>query len=60
MFVFQKIKKSKELHLGEMDYIDYKHKIEFGKKEYDEINNYCLQKNWIGWLVFGTAIALIF
>ena len=29
---------------GEMDYIDYKHKIEFGKKEYDEINNYCLQK----------------
>jgi N-acetylneuraminate synthase len=29
---------------GEMDYIDYKHKIEFGKKEYDIINNYCSQK----------------
>ena len=28
-----------------MNYIDYKHKIEFGKNEYDIINNYCDQKN---------------
>lgn len=26
---------------GEMKYIDYKKRIEFGKKEYDEINKYC-------------------
>ena len=30
---------------GEMTYIDYKHKIEFGKKEFDEIFSYCEQKN---------------
>lgn len=33
---------------GEMSYINYKHKIEFGKAEYDEINTYCQEKN-IGW-----------
>ena len=26
---------------GEMTYFDYKKKIEFSKKEYDEIDNYC-------------------
>ena len=26
---------------GEMTYIDYKHRVEFGKKEYDELNEYC-------------------
>ena len=26
---------------GEMSYIDYKHKMEFGKQEYDEIDAYC-------------------
>jgi N-acetylneuraminate synthase len=26
---------------GEMTYLDYKHKIEFWKNEYDEINDYC-------------------
>ena len=26
---------------GEMTYLDYKHKIEFGKEEYDEIDAYC-------------------
>ena len=30
---------------GEMSYIDYKHRIEFGKKEYDEINDYCLERD---------------
>jgi len=30
---------------GEMRYIDYKHKIEFEEKEYDEINEYCKSKN---------------
>ena len=29
---------------GEMTYIDYKHKIEFGKKEFDEIFSYCENK----------------
>jgi len=33
---------------GKMTYIDYKHKVEFNKKEYDEINNYCNAKG-IGW-----------
>ena len=31
----------KETPWGEMAYIDYKHKIEFGKEEYDEIDIYC-------------------
>ena len=26
---------------GEMTYIDYKHRVEFGKREYDEIDEYC-------------------
>jgi len=30
---------------GEMTYIDYKHKIEFGKKEYDELFHYVATKN---------------
>lgn len=30
---------------GDMTYIKYKHKIEFGKKEYDEIDSYCRQRN---------------
>lgn len=29
---------------GEMKYIDYKHKIEFWEKEYDEIDAYCVEK----------------
>jgi len=29
---------------GRMTYLDYKHKIEFGKKEYDIIDNYCMDK----------------
>ena len=33
---------------GEMRYIDYKNKIEFEKKEYDEIDNYC-KSNGIKW-----------
>jgi len=33
---------------GEISYIDYKYKMEFGKKEYDIINEYCRQKN-ISW-----------
>ncbi len=35
---------------GEMRYIDYKHKIEFEKKEYDIINKYCKSKP-IDWTV---------
>lgn len=33
---------------GEMSYIDYKKKIEFNKREYDIINEYCSSKN-IDW-----------
>ena len=33
---------------GKMTYLDYKHKIEFGKLEYDEIDKYCKEKG-IGW-----------
>lgn len=29
---------------GKMTYIQYKHKIEFGKKEYDYIDHYCSEK----------------
>ena len=32
---------------GEMSYLNYKWKIEFGKKEFDIINNYCKKKNII-------------
>jgi len=34
----------RETPWGTMTYIDYKHKIEFGKAEYDLINEYCTQK----------------
>lgn len=30
---------------GEISYIDYKHKIEFGREEYNEIDRYCSKKN---------------
>jgi|TARA_E500000331_G_scaffold347433_1_gene387634 N-acetylneuraminate synthase len=30
---------------GTMSYIDYKYRMEFGKEEYDEINEYCKSKN---------------
>lgn len=30
---------------GKISYLDYKHKIEFGKEEYDEIDRYCKQQN---------------
>lgn len=33
---------------GKMTYLEYKHKVEFGKKEYDEIDNYCKGKK-ISW-----------
>lgn len=29
---------------GEMTYLEYKHKIEFGKEEYDEIDRYCKER----------------
>ena len=32
---------------GEMTYLDYKKKIEFGKKEFDEINKFCKKKKII-------------
>ena len=40
--------KIRETPWGEMTYLEYKHKIEFGKKEYDEISKYCkeLEIDW--------------
>lgn len=40
--------KIKDTPWGEMTYLDYKKRIEFGKNEYDEIDRYCNDKN-IGW-----------
>lgn len=34
----------RETPWGTMTYIDYKHKVEFGKVEYDEIDSYCKEK----------------
>jgi len=34
----------KETPWGEMNYIDYRHKMEFRKKEFDEIDKYCDNK----------------
>jgi len=36
--------KIKDSLWGPIKYIDYKHKLEFSKKQYDIINNYCLKK----------------
>lgn len=33
---------------GEMTYLDYKHRVEFGKEEYDEIDAYCKSRQ-ISW-----------
>ena len=33
---------------GEMTYLEYKHKIEFSKREYDEIDRYCKERK-ISW-----------
>ena len=33
---------------GKMTYLEYKYRVEFGKKEYDEIDRYCKEKG-IGW-----------
>ena len=36
--------KLRETPWGEMTYIDYKHRIEFGKEEFDYIDSYCSEK----------------
>lgn len=41
--------KLKETPWGTITYFEYRYKIEFGKFEYEEINNYCKEKN-IDWL----------
>ena len=40
--------KLRETPWGEMTYLEYKYKIEFEKKEYDEISRYCkeLEIDW--------------
>ena len=40
--------KIKKTPWGEMTYLEYKYKVEFGKKEYDEINAYCKERS-IDW-----------
>lgn len=40
--------KIRETPWGKMSYIDYKHKVEFEKEEYDEIDVYCKERN-IDW-----------
>ena len=35
---------------GEMTYIDYKYKVEFGKNEYDYVDKYCREKS-LSWTV---------
>ena len=40
--------KQKSTPWGEMTYLEYKYKTEFGKEEYDEIARYCKEKG-IGW-----------
>ena len=40
--------KPKSTPWGEMTYLEYKHKMEFGWEEYEEIDKYCKEKN-IGW-----------
>ncbi len=37
--------KIKDTPWGRITYLDYKYKIEFEKKEYDEIDSYCKEKN---------------
>ena len=38
----------RETPWGKMSYLEYKYKVEFGQKEYDEINQYCKDKE-IAW-----------
>lgn len=40
--------KIKDTPWGKMTYLEYKHKLEFGKEEYDYIDKYCREKpiNW--------------
>ena len=40
--------KEKSTPWGKMTYLEYKHKIEFGKTEYDQIDRYCSERN-IDW-----------
>jgi len=40
--------KIRETPWGDMTYLEYKHRIEFGKEEYDEIDKYCKSKS-IDW-----------
>ena len=40
--------KPKSTPWGDMTYLEYKYKVEFGKEEYDEIDRYCREKG-IGW-----------
>ena len=35
----------RETPWGKMTYIEYKHKMEFGKEEYDTIDNYCKERD---------------
>ena len=43
-----------------MTYLDYKHKLEFGKEQFDEIDSYCSKRGIkMVLLAFGILIQLI-
>lgn len=45
---------------GKMTYIEYRHKMEFTKEQFDEIVNYCLEKNIIWFASCWDEIAVDF
>jgi len=47
---------AKDTPWGQMSYLDYKHRLEFGKDEYDQIDQYCKSKN-INWFASVWDIA---
>ena len=51
--------KPKSTPWGDMTYLEYKYKVEFGKEEYDEIDRYCKEKVLVGSHLYGIKIQLI-
>ena len=45
---------------GKINYLDYKKKIEFGKKEFDQIDEYCRKKDIIWFASLGIFQVTIF
>ena len=45
---------------GKINYLDYKKKIEFGKKEFDQIDEYCRKKDIIWFASLGIFQVTLF